>query len=54
MDGNNCAVACNSQAYLLLTHSISPIVIAGLFILIYDFLRSIPRGLSSTTMSRPS
>jgi len=34
----------------LLTHSISPIIIAEGLILIYEFLLSRPRGLSSTTM----
>ena len=66
---NNCAVACNFKyttysntlhrtLFLvdikkLLTHSIRPIMIAGGLILIYDFLFSRPRGLSSTTMPRP-
>ena len=34
----------------LLTHSISPIIIAEGLILVYDFLASRPRRLSSTTM----
>ena len=66
---NNCAVACNFKyttysntlqrtLFLvdikkLLTHSTRPIIIAGGLILIYDFLLSRPRGLSSTTMPRP-
>jgi len=37
----------------LLTHSTRPIITAGGLILIYDFLLSRPRGLSSTTMPRP-
>ena len=37
----------------LLTHSICPIIIAGGLILIYDFLLSRPRGLSTTTMPCP-
>jgi len=66
---NNCAVACNfkyttysntlqrtlflADIKKLLTHSVRPIIIAGGLILIYDFLLSGPRGLSSTTMPRP-
>jgi len=66
---NNCAVACNFQytAYSntlqrtlflvdvkkLLTHSSRPISIDGGLILIYDFLLSRPRALSSATMPRP-
>jgi len=66
---NNCAVACNfkyntysntlqrtlflADIKKLITHSIRPIIIAGGLILIYDFLLSWPRGLSSTTMPRP-
>jgi len=36
----------------LLIHSVSPIIIAEGLILIYEFLLSRPRGLSSTTMPR--
>ena len=35
------------------THSISPIIIAGGLILIYNFLPSRLKGLSSTTVPRP-
>jgi len=51
---NNCVVAWNFNYLLLvLTHSISSIIIPKGLILIYDFLLSNPRGLSSTTMPRP-
>jgi len=65
---NNCTVACSFKyttysntlqrtLFLvdikkLLTHSTRPIIIAGGLILIYDFLLSRPRGLSSTTIPR--
>jgi len=55
---NNCAVAAIFLFLVdikkLLTHQVSPIIIAGGLILTYDFLLSRLRGLSSTTRLRPS
>jgi len=57
VSGNPHAVACIFLFLVdikkLLTHPVSPIIIAGGLILIYEFLLSRPRGWSSTTMPRP-